>query len=98
MRERGANAWRRVLHPELSKSGPCPLCIEDSLVVHPITDPFLVLHPNEVCSKQELFIQYFTQEQNPTVEVPVPTVPSDWRKIVEEILGKTRSTIRRRRV
>jgi len=98
MRERGANSWRRVLHPELSKTGPCPLCVEDSLVVHPIDEPFRVLHPNEVCSKQELFLQYFTNLETPSVEVPVPVVQSDWRKIVEDILGKTRSTIRRRRV
>jgi hypothetical protein len=82
MRERGAKAWRRILHPELSQSGPCELCIADSMLVHPIEEPFELLHPGDVCSVQET-IGYFAEPPemvvpgSPATELPVPERPSE---------------------
>jgi hypothetical protein len=70
MRERGARAWRRILHPELSKSGPCDLCIEDSLKVHPIDEPFFEFHPEGVCSAQG--VAFYTAQEEALIEIPVP--------------------------
>lgn len=54
MQTRGALGWRRVLHPELSTSGPCNECMEDAKLVHSITEPFFEFHPNGVCSAQSI--------------------------------------------
>lgn len=58
MAERGATHWQRVLHPELSLSGPCPLCVEDAAFIHPISEPFKSLHPNEVCTANPLSLRF----------------------------------------
>lgn len=58
MRERGATHWRRVLHPEASKSGPCPLCVADAEKIHPIEEPFVALHPNEMCTMSPITLQF----------------------------------------
>lgn len=70
MRERGAKGWRRVLHPELSHAGPCEQCIEDSLIVHTIDEPFFEFHPEGVCSAQG--VAFFTAQEEPLIEIPVP--------------------------
>lgn len=82
MREHGARAWRRILHPELSKSGPCMLCIADSALIHPIDEDFVLLHPGDVCSVAET-IAYFpvppeaiAPGAEPEVEFPVPERPT----------------------
>jgi len=66
MIERGAKGWRRVLHPELSESGPCDVCIADSKLIHPITEEFTD-HVWGVCSQISL---YFYREYG-YVEVPM---------------------------
>ena len=58
MRERGATHWRRILHPESSKSGPCPLCIADAELTHPLEEPFLALHVGEVCTMSPITLQF----------------------------------------
>ncbi len=58
MAERGATHWQRVLHPESSITGPCILCIEDAQVIHPISEPFLSLHPNDVCTLNPIGIRF----------------------------------------
>lgn len=65
MREHGARYWRRVLHPELSVSGPCEACIQDARIVHSIEEPFFD-HPHGVCSRQE--VAFFADEQG---EIPI---------------------------
>ncbi len=97
MRERGARHWRRVLHPELTQGGPCELCVADSLILHAIEEPFIVLHPNEACSKQDLWIQYFTGGI-PSIEVPIPASPSGFDEYAKALgkLGKAQT--RRKRV
>lgn len=96
MKERGAKAWRRILHPELSETGPCEACVLDSAVVHPITLPFFEFHPNGVCSVQG--VAYYTDVHMPILEVPIPgkvTLPERIREIVER-LGKIGKAIIRR--
>lgn len=56
MASHGAKGWQRVLHPELSVSGPCPDCQADSNVIHSITEPFFEFHPNGRCTAQS--VQY----------------------------------------
>lgn len=58
MQERGSKFWQRVLHPELSKAGPCQLCIADSKITHPIEEPFRVLHVNDVCSMSPVGLRF----------------------------------------
>jgi hypothetical protein len=81
MKERGAKSWIRVLHPELSKTGPCQLCIEDSQKVHSIDEWFTLLHPGDVCSMQEIYYyveppEMVTPESKPEVKVQVPGLPT----------------------
>lgn len=49
-----ASHWQRVLHPELSKTGPCIQCQEDSFHLHSIDEPFFEFHPQGVCSAQAI--------------------------------------------
>lgn len=96
MAERGASHWRRVLHPELSKDGPCPECKADSAIAHSITEPFIVMHPNEVCGTQELGIQYFTSGGMPSIEVPTP---NSGNELAQELFGSRKNgKVRRKRV
>jgi hypothetical protein len=82
MVERGARYWQRILHPERSKSGPCELCVADSQIIHPHTEPFVVLHPNEKCERQDLGIVFYTEGGLPTIEVPVPQFSeSEWEEL-----------------
>jgi hypothetical protein len=64
--EKGATGWRRVLHPELSLTGPCDVCIADSRLIHPITEEFWD-HPFGVCSAQNV---YFYRQYG-VVEIPI---------------------------
>ena len=66
MIERGATGWRRVLHPELSATGPCDICIADSKLIHPITVEFWD-HVWGCCSAQAA---YFYKEYG-VVEIPI---------------------------
>lgn len=84
MRERGARAWRRRLHPELSETGPCAACIEDSHKIHSMDEEFIALHVNEMCDVVTTLIYYpvgpegLTPELRPIQEMPVPTaVPAN---------------------
>lgn len=97
MREQGASHWRRVLHPEKSAAGSCPMCVADSHVMHSIDEPFQVLHPNENCGRQELYLQYFVGSI-PSIEMPVPSFRDELAGDVEEILGQSKTRTRRRRV
>jgi len=84
MKEQGARGWRRVLHPELSLTGPCELCIADSVLIHPIDEPFSD-HPEGVCSAQSL---YFYWTERPMEEIPrIFPVPRrrDEKRIVRRI-------------
>lgn len=71
MREKGARGWRRVLHPERSKTGPCDSCVADSAVMHSIEEPFFEFHPNGVCSAQA--VAFYTSPASIPIEIPVPT-------------------------
>jgi hypothetical protein len=53
----GAKSWQRVLHPELSETGPCQGCISDSSKIHPISEPFTD-HPDGVCSMQSIMYHF----------------------------------------
>jgi len=97
MREKGASHWRRVLHYEATATGPCPLCKADAQVIHSIEEPFAVMHPNENCSQQELYLQYFAGSI-PSIEMPVPSFQDEMNKVVEETLGSTKGRSRRRRI
>lgn len=66
-KEHGAKLWRRVLHPELSLTGPCPFCVADAELVHPIDMPFFD-HPNGVCTTQGIAFESDSGE----IEIPVP--------------------------
>jgi len=82
--ELGATGWRRVLHPELSLTGPCEACIDDSALIHPIDEPFSD-HPEGVCSAQSV---YFYRTERPMEEIPmVFPVPRrrDEKRIVRRI-------------
>lgn len=94
MSERGAKFWRRILHPAGSKSGPCMLCVADSQIRHEMSEPFIVMHPNEACTAQELGVQYTTATDY--LEVPVPNFFTE----IDDILraaGVTGERIVRRR-
>ena len=94
MREHGARAWRRILHPELSQSGPCVLCIADSAIVHPIEEDFVLLHPGDVCSVAETIAYYPVPPEEagekPEVEFPVPGRPTipDIIQMLKDSLGR----------
>ena len=57
MNEKKATHWRRVLSFE-GGNVPCPLCVEDSRIIHPISEPFLILHPNEMCSAENIKLSF----------------------------------------
>lgn len=97
MKQQGASHWRRVIHPEKSEAGTCSACLADASITHSIDEPFQVLHPNENCGRQELYLQYFVGNI-PSIEMPVPSFRSDVADDVEESLGKANSRTRRRRV
>lgn len=52
MATHGATHWQRILHPELSVTGPCAECQQDSMVLHAMSEPFVTLHPGDVCTTQ----------------------------------------------
>lgn len=91
MQERGAKSWRRVLHPESSQSGPCQLCIDDSMLVHPISEPFKLLHPGDVCTVQETVAYYAEPAEfavgQPIAEMPVPQRFPNALAWIKEVLG-----------
>jgi hypothetical protein len=75
MKERGARMWRRILHPELSVSGPCAQCAADAYVTHGIDDPFMEFHPNGQCSQQ--FLEFTVGDSDMKIEIPVPSDETD---------------------
>lgn len=100
MKEKGARGWRRVLHPELSKTGPCQQCMADSALVHPITEGFFEFHPNGVCSAQG--VAFYTSTAEIPVEIPVPGKVFDrelimkfLRKLGRAITGPIQNIVRR---
>ena len=72
MRSHGAKFWQRILHPELSQSGPCSACVEDAMVVHPIEVAFSEPHPSGVCGMQSL--TFFFSDSAPK-SVAIPAAP-----------------------
>jgi hypothetical protein len=58
-RDHGATGWQRVLHPELSASGPCAQCAADASVVHPMDEPFFEYHPNGVCAPHSVQFSFW---------------------------------------
>lgn len=89
MRERGALGWKRILHPELSSTGPCKDCIADSRLMHPIEEGFFEFHPHGVCSVQG--VAYYTSPTEIPIEVPVPRKEFDPGHILEFLkqIGKS---------
>jgi hypothetical protein len=67
--EQGYVAWRRLLRPYASKSGPCAVCIADAKTTHPIAESFFD-HVNGVCGMVYLTF-YRSQIETPSiVEIP----------------------------
>lgn len=92
MRERGAKFWRRILHPELSKTGPCPQCTADAELVHPIDMPFFEPHPLGVCGLQGVMFE----TANGGVEIPVPgESPQGFIEHVKQLFKNIQSRVRR---
>ena len=57
MTEKRATHWRRVLDWS-DGNQPCIKCIEDSRVIHPISEPFIILHNNEKCTAESVHIAF----------------------------------------
>lgn len=92
MKERGAKLWRRVLHPELSKTGPCPQCAADANLVHPIDMPFFEFHPNGVCSAQSMAFETETG----AIDMPIPEEnPQGFLEHLKELFENIKSIVRR---
>lgn len=79
--EQGMRGWRRILHPEASRTGPCELCIADSRLVHPIEVEFWEPHPHGVCTQQSVYFYRFAG----TVEVPVGFPVPDINRIIRRV-------------
>lgn len=100
MKEKGARGWKRILHPELSDTGPCELCIADSRIIHPIEEGFFEPHPNGVCSVQG--VAFYTSPTEIPIEIPIPQKIFDVDNILRvlrdfaETLGKPFQQIVRR--
>lgn len=92
MREKGAAGWKRVLHPELSSTGPCKDCINDSRLVHPIEEGFFEFHVNGRCSA--ISVAFYTSPAEIPVEIPVPDRIFDPGHILDFLkeIGKSIST------
>lgn len=69
MKDHGATGWVRVLHPELSISGPCPECRADASIVHDASETFFEFHPGGVCTVQSVQFM-FGDTKNAVVRVP----------------------------
>ena len=70
MKEHGAKGWQRVLHPELSKSGPCEWCTADAKIIHSMDEPFYD-HPKGVCGAKATEVRFFRDHEVPIV-FPIP--------------------------
>jgi len=97
MRERGAKRWRRILHAELSKTGPCPECTADAELTHPIDEVFWEPHPGGYCGVQGVSYQ---MEGHEPIELPVPgeANPSSWEKAVKGLFERIQHVVRRIRL
>ena len=87
MRDLGATHWQRAHY-----DNDCPDCRADAQLLHAITEPFVVMHPNENCSKNELHVRYFDARGSMILECPIPGAPDP----VADMVGGT-SRARRRR-
>lgn len=57
MTEKKATSWRRIL--DFSGGNvPCLLCVEDSRIVHPMSEPFIIMHPNERCTTENINVSF----------------------------------------
>lgn len=74
-KSQGATHWQRVLHPELSKSGPCLECQADAARMHPIAEPFFEYHPNGVCTPQSVSFHFGTNGTAHVAETPPWGIP-----------------------
>lgn len=63
--EQGYTGWKRILHPEASREGPCEFCIADSQVTHAMAEEWYD-HHSGVCS-----IQYLTFYRGGTSSYPM---------------------------
>lgn len=91
-KEYGAKQWQRRLHPELSKTGPCPQCTADAELAHSIDTPFFEFHPQGVCTAQGIAFQ----SDSGNIEIPVPGHnPHTFLDKIKELLGNVTSIIRR---
>jgi len=68
--EQGAVGWQRVIHPERSQSGSCEFCIEDSKIIHPMTEPFFD-HPHGQCEATTTEVRFYRDYAVPLV-FPIP--------------------------
>jgi len=96
MKEHGARGWQRIIHPELSTTGPCLDCVADSANIHDIDEPFFEFHPYRVCAAQS--IAFYTGIEEPMIEIPIPRKVFDKDRIMEILrsLGeKVQQVIRR---
>ena len=76
-REQDITGWRRILRPDLSVAGPCPACVEDSKIIHAISEEWFD-HVGGVCSIQYIGFYRGTSStmpmRVPSLEYPVPVV------------------------
>ncbi|MCW7071876.1 MAG: hypothetical protein OCU12_06095 [Methanophagales archaeon] len=96
MKEHGARSWRRILHPELSKTGPCDACVADSKIVHPISEGFWEPHPGGFCTAEA--VAFYTGPTEVPVEVPIPpkaTLPEQIMNILKRLGGNIIQIVRR---
>lgn len=98
MSERGASHWRRVLRPELSKTGPCPLCIQDAQTLHTIDEAFMALHNNDVCSMAPLNVRFSGSGEEVEYGVPGFTQNELTNLLKESTGGAVEDNVRRKRV
>lgn len=84
MAEKGARAWRRKVAPTA-----CEKCRADAAVGHPISEPFMLMHPGESCSREELSVQYDNGSGLSTVHMPVPSYSNELVDMLRQILGGT---------
>jgi len=82
MAEKGARAWRRKVAPTA-----CAKCQADAALGHPISEPFMLMHPGESCSREELSVQYDNGAGQSTVHLPVPSYSNELVDMLRQILG-----------
>ncbi len=85
MSAQGATGWRRILHPELSETGPCGLCVVAADRVYR-TEDLLPLHNRCVCEVLPVYGR---------VDPGITLNGDDLRSVYEAAGGNTREQLRR---